>query len=297
MSTLFVGVSPSLDNRLPFADVLESTFLCIARFHHASFLFPLFKWKASGFCRTLLDFPAEHLYNHSMLAFQLYQLQQVDSTRDDLSKRVAALEARLADHHAVESAEATARAASERLQRARHALRQAEAEAEAVRMKIRRSEEMLYSGSVRNPKELQDLQKEVGALKRLLSRREDAQLEAMVAAEEAEAAQRAAEGRLQAVRHERLQQETRWRGELDDLQQRLASLDGRRAALAAEVPPDALTTYERLRQSRGGLAIAAVEDHACTACGAPLTPDLVRAARSGDALVFCRTCKRILYVP
>ena len=232
-----------------------------------------------------------------MLAFQLYQLQQVDSTRDGLAKQIVALQAHLADRRAVEEAEAAARAANERLQRTQHALRQAEAEAEAVRAKIRRSEDALYGGSVRNPKELQDLQKEVEALKRLLSQREDAQLEAMLTAETAEAASREAEARLQAVRHERLQQEARWRGELDDLQRRLASLDARRAALVAEVPPDALATYERLRQSRGGLAVAAVEEQACTACGAPLTPDLVRAARSGDALVFCRTCKRILYVP
>ena len=229
-----------------------------------------------------------------MLAFHLHQLQQIDSERDRLAQAIAKLQQALEDKRAIAQAEAALEAARREMEAAQQALRRAEAEAEAVRAKRRRSEAALYGGTVREPKALQDLQREVEALKRLLTQREDAQIEAMLVAEEAESAYRAAHERLETMRHERLQQESRWQGELDRLQQDLARLDKRRQALAAEVPADALEVYERLRSQRGGLAVAAIDDHTCSACGAPLTPDLVRAARSGESLVFCRTCKRIL---
>ncbi len=231
-----------------------------------------------------------------MLAFQLHQLQQVDSARDRLAREIDALQKALNDRQAIAQAEAEVDAARARWEAAQKALRHAEAEAEAVRAKLRRSETALYGGTVKNPKALQDLQREAEALKRLLAQREDAELEAMLAAEEAEAAHRALNDRLQTLRHERLQQEARWQGELAQLQQELDALNARRTALVAEVPPDALQTYERLRAQRGGLAVAVVEDQTCTACGAPLTPDLARAARSDEKLAFCRTCKRILYI-
>jgi len=123
------------------------------------------------------------------------------------------------------------------------------------------------------------------------------ELEAMMAAEETEAAFQAAETRLQTLQEERLQQEARWRGELTAHQQRLSTLDTRRQRLTATLPADALATYERLRQSRNGLAVTTVTNSACDACGAPITPALLRAARSPETLAFCRTCKRILYIP
>lgn len=251
----------------------------------------------ADFSALALAFPANRFYNPHMLAFQLHQLQEIDTGRDRLQAEIRALEARLADRSAIEAAGQAVAAAKVTLERARQALRAAEAEAESVRQKIRRTEQTLYGGQVRNPKELQDLQREAEALKRLLAVKEDAQLEAMLAAEEAENAFRAAETRLNALQEERLQQEARWNGDLATHRQRLATLDQRRQHLTTTLPGDALNTYERLRQSRGGLAVATVTEGACDACGAPLTPDLLRAARSPDTLAFCRTCKRILYIP
>ncbi len=232
-----------------------------------------------------------------MLAFQLHQLQELDTQRDRLQAEIRTLEARLADRSAIEAAEQALATAKTALERARQALRSAEAEAESVRQKIRRTEQALYGGQVRNPKELQDLQREAEALKRLLAVKEDAELEAMLAAEEAENAFQAAEARLRTLQQERLQLEARWNGDLATHRQRLTALNQRRQHLTATLPPEALATYERLRQNRGGLAVATATDGACDACGAPLTPDLLRAARSPDTLAFCRTCKRILYIP
>ncbi len=232
-----------------------------------------------------------------MLAFQLYQLQQIDNTCDALRAEIQRLEGLLADQTALAEAEAALSAAKARLHRAQQAWRAAEAEAEAVRQKLRRTEDALYSGRVRNPKELQDLQREAEALKRLLAQREDAELETMLAAEEAELALQQAEAHLAEQQHQRRQQTARWQGDLSEKQSALQAWEKRRQALTASLPPETLQVYERLRQKRHGLAVSTVHESACDACGAPLTPQRLQAARGGDQLTFCATCGRILYVP
>ncbi len=232
-----------------------------------------------------------------MLSFQLYQLQQVDTRCDQLREEIQALETQLANREAVVRAEWALRRASDQVAEAQRVLAQAEAEAEAVREKLRRTERALYDGSVRNPKDLQDLQREAEALKRLLARREDVELRAMMALDEAEKELLAAEEQLKRVKAQRRQDEARWLGDLEEKRQALAALEARGADLRAELSAEVLAVYENVRQSRHGLAVATVHDGACDACGAPLTPALLQAARKGEPLAFCHTCGRILYVP
>ncbi len=231
-----------------------------------------------------------------MLAFQLYQLQQVDSERDALEKRVAELEALLADRRALLSAEEGAQKAKAAHRAAQRALQEAEAKAQALRDKLSRTESTLYSGSITNPRELQALQAEVEMLKRHLEAAEDAQLEAMLALEEAEKTLNAAEEHLKAVKTERNTQEARWRGEIASLQEKIERLGKRRQAIAGAIPAESLALYEKLRSKRGGQAVALVSDGACDACGAPLPPPVLQTARSSQSLAFCPTCGRILCI-
>src|SRR5687768_18403957 len=69
---------------------------------------------------------------------------------------------------------------------AERALKLSEAEVEKQSIKIEQTESSLYGGRVHNPKELQDLQKDVASLKRHLSTLEERELEAMLVAETTE---------------------------------------------------------------------------------------------------------------
>ena len=105
----------------------------------------------------------------------LYHLQQIDSKMDQA-------------HNAnLRKATALANKAQKALESAQKAQKQAETKVNDQRIKIEQSEAILYGGSVRNPKELQDLQSEVAALKRFLETLEERQLETMLAVDEAHA--------------------------------------------------------------------------------------------------------------
>jgi predicted nucleic acid-binding Zn-ribbon protein len=76
----------------------------------------------------------------------------------------------------------------------------------------------------------------------------------------------------------------------------LAALQGQRGDVAALVEPDALATYERLRERLGGVAVARVHSGACTGCHLALpSQELDRFNHlSAGEHATCEQCGRML---
>lgn len=228
-------------------------------------------------------------------AFKLFRLQQVDSELDSARGRIAEIDQILGEDEAMRRAEAAHADATNVQAEAERELRQAEAEVLAQQAKIEQNQSTLYSGSVTNPKELQDLQLEAEALKRHLATLEDAQLEKMLSLESATSDLSDARKHLDALRAEKAKEH----GELGEERQRLeaeaARLEDERVAAASGVPDADMAAYNKLRKSKGGLAVAKVNSKMCGACGATLSDALAQAARSPNELSTCSSCRRILY--
>ncbi len=225
----------------------------------------------------------------------LYRLQQTDSQIGRARARLQAIQRMLENDEALRQARMQAEVAEKNQLTAERALRQAEAAVRDQRIKIEQAESSLYSGAVRNPKELQDLQNDVAALKRHLTTLEDRQLEAMLACDEAESACRAAQAALQATQSQVNEQNQSLRQEQASLQRETTKLEAERQAIANAIPAQFIEDYNQLRQTRGGVAVAAISENACTACGSGLTPAEQQAARSAAQMARCPSCGRILY--
>ena len=119
-------------------------------------------------------------------SFKLFRLQQIDSELDKIYSRLNEIEAKLADDLQIRLAQEKVEDAHQEQNDAALQLRRAEVDVQSQRSKIEQSEATLYSGKVKNPKELQDLQNEAEALKRYLTILEDRQLEAMLVLDDAE---------------------------------------------------------------------------------------------------------------
>jgi predicted nucleic acid-binding Zn-ribbon protein len=227
--------------------------------------------------------------------FKLYRLQQIDSQLDWTKKRLREIEAALKEDEALRQASANAQQADEALVNARKALRRAEDQVSQQRVKIEQSEAALYGGKVRNPKELQDLENEVAALKRYLDVLEDRQLEAMLVEEEALSEQRVAAGKLEEQRAQFDQRSKELLVEKEGLLKDIDRFMGERQAAASSISSQDMDIYTQLRKQRRGIAVAKVTDKACSACGTTLSAALLHAARSPDHINRCDTCSRILY--
>ena len=231
------------------------------------------------------------------LAHTLLQLQRTDTQLGAHRQRLDELARWFVHAPEVEQAQAARDRAWQAAQEAQRTFREAEAHLQEVQDKLRRTEARLYDGSVRNPKELQSLQREAEALQRRQGELETIAVEALMEAEEAEAALQQAEAALKQAREQRAAAEAQRRAEQRRLENEIPQLEARREALIAQLPLDVAATYERLRQRKGGLAVAEVQDQACSACGATLTSALLQDARDGTTLTFCQECGRILVTP
>jgi predicted nucleic acid-binding Zn-ribbon protein len=226
---------------------------------------------------------------------QFHQLQLLDSERDEERSRLADVEAGLGESgDVVRAREAVAETDAE-LKELSGRLRALELDVTAVSDKLKKNQERLYSGRVRNPKELSGLQDEAAALRRRVSELEDEQLELMIVAEEQE-------GELAERQARQRQIEATWRAEQaalqaekEQLEFRLADLAQDRGELRARIGRADLVLYDDLRNRLGGVAVVLIKRGVCQVCGVDVPTGVVRAVERGEGLHNCPTCNRLLY--
>ena len=228
-------------------------------------------------------------------ALGLYRLQQVDSQIDQIQARLRMIQQTLENDAELRAANDGFAAAANNHKDAERALTLAEAEVQKQRIKIEQTEASLYGGKVHNPKELQDLQKDVASLKRHFETLEERQLEAMITAEATEKDLQTAKTDLERVQSNLKDQNQDLTSEGERLRKNLERLNSERQAVVTDIASQALSIYDHLRSQKRGRAIATISDNSCEACGTTLTPSQQQSARSTSQLFHCPTCGRILY--
>jgi predicted nucleic acid-binding Zn-ribbon protein len=174
-------------------------------------------------------------------------------------------------------------------------LKQLSHDGDDTSIRLRTLEKKMYDGSVKNPKELGQMQEEVGHLRERSRTLEERTLDAMLAVEAAEAEQASAQEALDGLTRE---QETFHAGLLEEKDKLLSQakvLQVKRQRAITELPWADLQAYERLKRAKGGVAVAAVRGGLCSGCHVAVPATVMRQARSGDQLTTCPTCGRILY--
>ena len=229
----------------------------------------------------------------------LLAVQELDLSADQLRHRRETLPARAAatarrtELARVDRASATAQERHHDLIRSQSRL---EDEIETVRDKAGQVERTMYGGTVRNPRELMDLQEEISALGRRQRALEDQELEIMELLEPVESElaslhddRASAQADLDRLEAELAEQEA-------VIDAELAELAERRLAAMAPVAPAVLDEYERLRKAFGGIGVARLIGSSCSGCHLTLPAVEVDQIRRGEAgpMVHCSQCGRLL---
>ena len=224
----------------------------------------------------------------------LFRLQQVDSKIDRARTKLEAI--RQALENDAELREALKRAETTKAEhdRVNQILKNSEAEVKAQSIKIQQTEASLYSGSVKNPKELQDLQKEIASLKKHLITLEERELEAKVNAEQTEMEMETAKTALEILQARLGNEHQKMIADQTSLTLEVERLTEERGAVLGPIDAALLQIYDDLRQQKRGVAVTEVTDNSCSSCGATLNAALQQSARSSK-LMNCPSCGRILY--
>ena len=234
----------------------------------------------------------------AQMQFRLLDLQDLDTTLAQLDHRARSLP-EIIDITDLEAREVELEAEVVRTQTALSDLdreiTRAEEAVQVVRDRAARNQERLDAGTG-TAKSLQGLQSELESLARRQDMLEEEQLEVMERAEEARtAAQSAVEARDEvAARLTELRQAR---------DEKLATITGERDQLAAgrdsivaELAPDLLALYERIRTQTGGAGAARIAQRRCDGCRLELNAvELSRLRKAAeDEVLRCEDCGRIL---
>jgi predicted nucleic acid-binding Zn-ribbon protein len=229
----------------------------------------------------------------------LLAVQEHDTHADQLRHRRTALPARgQLDKAMAELADLERRSDEVRTNRDELARgqRRLEDDISTLEDKATQHDKTLYSGAISNPRELQVLQDEIGALKRRISQLEDQELDLMEQIEPLDAQLAALDDQRSSLDG----QATELRGQIAEdevaIDAELDTVVSERAALAAEVEPALLSEYEELRPHSGGIAIARLVGGSCGGCHLGLSAielDRIRKLPPEEA-VHCEECGRLL---
>jgi predicted nucleic acid-binding Zn-ribbon protein len=225
----------------------------------------------------------------------LYRLQQIDSQMDRLKVRLEEIQKTLDDDSELRKFRGVAEKVDARLLAVQQTLKQAERDVENQVVKIEQTQSDLYGRKSHTPKELQDLQNELAALKRYLVVLEDRQIDAMQESETTEAEQQLAHLKVKEAAEIRADLCRDLRQEQGMINNELERFVVEHDAVAGAIQAADLVLYNQLRQRRRGVAVAAIGDNSCGACGSTLSPAQIQSVRSSDRIMLCPSCGRILY--
>lgn len=228
-------------------------------------------------------------------SFHLFQLQKIDSRIDALSKRLAEIDRIRNDNSTRLEIEKSLNESNTIYSQQKMNYNVLEEKVHAKKLKIEQSESSLYGGLVKNPKELQDLQTEIKLLNQSVSTLEDEQLNMMVEMESTEAQVTSIQTVLKEFDAKLALEFSALFAEEGDKKVEKEKLLQERKAVLDQVNPEFLTTYQTLRKTKNGIAVAAVEDGSCQVCGSTLTPADCQTAKSPSHMATCSSCGRILY--
>jgi uncharacterized protein len=229
----------------------------------------------------------------------LLELQEHDTTIEQLRHRLATLPERAARDAHLESIGAHERATAE-VQAHRDELareqKRIEDEVAIVEDKVAGVDKTLYSGSVTSPRELQALQDDLESLRRRQRQLEDGVIEVMEQVEPVDADLEARAGVRAELDRRGAELELAVAEAEGSISAELAGVEDERSKLAAAIDPPLLERYDALRRQLGGIAVARLVGSNCGGCH--LTLPAVEIDRikhePADAWVFCVECGRLL---
>jgi|HubBroStandDraft_4_1064222.scaffolds.fasta_scaffold100136_2 predicted nucleic acid-binding Zn-ribbon protein len=226
-------------------------------------------------------------------ASALLSLQQIDDRIATLTSEIAVTEASLRGDPELDRLRAAEAAAHDEHRALGSSAKLAELEAASLQARIRELDRRLYGGTVRNPAELIEMQRELEAMRAKLSTAEDDALGRMEAVDVSTASLEKASAAVAARDAQRSASLEPLRARLATLNAERDVLNAERDALRADIDPNDLSLYARIASHRRP-AVTGLAGESCAGCRMPVSNEERRAVRTGTGLTQCANCDRIL---
>jgi predicted nucleic acid-binding Zn-ribbon protein len=241
-------------------------------------------WSVPGFQWAGVNTPLEQLYR---LQDRIRFVRARELERDTIPSELVEV-----DREFREKVDAVDRLKKRRAE-AEVERRRAHAELSEHREKLRKYQTQLRA--VQNQREYGAVLNEIDGVEKLVRSAEDRILNLD---EEIENAGKELVTREEMLPLETEQHEERlkdWRSAQRVINEELASAQEEIQRLEASMHPRDRSEFQRLLEKKGGLAIVFVSGNSCSACHVKVRPAALQALKAGREIIYCDSCKRILY--
>lgn len=218
--------------------------------------------------------------------------------RDARLARLKAEQARIPIEQA--TLDQQSKSATEAVEQAKTDGKRIEADRKKLEMDANSKEDLVrkYKGQlleIKNNDQFHALQHEIVMAEEEIRKIEDRELELMEKYEGALMALKHAEGHKKDILQSLEGQQTTLRNKAVAIEKQVSALQAERAILAGEIEESPLSRYERIFRSKNGQAIVRIHNGGCTGCHLKLTAQEIHHAQSGEEMVACTNCGRLLY--
>ena len=228
------------------------------------------------------------------IARALYEIQSIELDIIERTKRLKSVNAQLKNDKLLRQAKKGFAIAETALNDNGRLVKDVENQIEAVVEKRKATETRLYSGSVGNPKELQDMQMEMESLTRRQTQLEDQLLQLMMARDDVSQEMDDSTQILEETKGQHDKQQQSLLKEKTALSGEIERLMTKRKRALEKAPAEALQTYDNMRKAKANRPVAVLRDRSCTICGIEQDGAVLAAIKQHNALVNCNNCGRIL---
>lgn len=201
--------------------------------------------------------------------------QKIEELREELREREESLEdvkRRLQQNHNMELA------VDKRLQE--------------TKIRITKHKKQLLS--VKTNKEYAALLREISSEESKIERLEEELLGLLEEAEGIKEEEREEERTFRKMKEDYNNKNQILNGKKEKFEKEIEERREKREVIAKELEPDLLKKYERIRESRDGLAVVPIQVETCGGCFSSIPPQVINEARIGDKILTCESCGRIL---
>jgi len=171
--------------------------------------------------------------------------------------------------------------------------RKADGELADLREKLKKYQTQLRS--VQSSREYSAALNEIDGVERQIRTTEDRALELEEEIEKSRAELDEREKKLPAETEEHEVRMKDWRTEQRAINDELAGARDEIKVLEAQIPPRDRAEFHRLVDKKHGLAVVLVVGASCSACHVRVRPAAMQALKQGREIIYCDSCKRILY--
>ncbi|HDQ43971.1 MAG TPA: hypothetical protein ENN17_00545 [bacterium] len=215
------------------------------------------------------------------------QLQELESLKGDLPQQITRLDRGVAETKMQSETE------KDKIRLYQTERAKTELEIKALQGRQQKYQAQLFE--VKNNREYDAVTFEIEAVKEEIDKKESHVLELMDAEEQARKKVEASEASIKTLEDELAERRQVLEMRIQETEAQENALQARRDALVKKVQPRLLSSYNRIRQAKHGVAVVpVVRDGCCGGCFKQLPPQRVMEIRDMDRLILCEVCGRML---